>query len=231
MMSHIEGKLEQIRAELVEMAGRVEEMIADATRALVERNSELAETVIRTDPAIDALEKSIDEDCILLLALQEPKAVDFRLIIAAQKIVSDLERMGDSAVNIAQGVLRLNTQLPLERAFDIPGLAGIARSMVRRALDALVRRDPALARQVCDQDDEADDLYHRLFSELLMSMKDSTANVERSLQLLLIARNLERIADHATNIAEDVIFYLEALDVRHTRAPSAIRALDDASNR
>ena len=114
MMSHVEEDLEHIRAELVAMAGQVEEMIADATRAMVERDSEIAEAVIRTDPAIDTLEKRIDEACLRLLALQEPKAIDFRQIIAIQKIVSDLERMGDSAVNIAQGVLRLNADLPLE---------------------------------------------------------------------------------------------------------------------
>ena len=230
MMSHVEENLERVRGELVEMGGRVEEMIADATRAMVERDSALAESVIRADPTIDSLEKSIDEDCILLLALQEPKAIDFRNIIAIQKIVSDLERMGDSAVNIAQGVLRLNAELPLEPGVDLPALANIARRMVRDALDSFVRRDSALARQVCERDDLADDVYHRLFSELLASMKESSTKVDRALQLLLAARNLERIADHATNIAEDVIFYLEAQDIRHTRAPSAIRALDDAAD-
>jgi phosphate transport system protein len=224
-MSQVETDVEQIRTSLVEMAGRVEQMIADAVRALVERNSPLAETVILTDPAIDALEKQIDEQCLMVLALHEPKASDFRMIVATQKIVGDLERMGDSAVNIAQGVLRLNAELPLEPAVDIPGLADIARRMVREALDSFVRRDAALARRVCDRDDEADDVYHRLFTELVVSMKDP-AKVDRALQQLLIARNLERIADHATNIAEDVIYYLEAQDIRHTRAPSAIRALE-----
>jgi phosphate transport system protein len=229
MTSVVEESLERVRAELVEMGGRVEEMIADATRAMVERDSPLAESVIRTDPTIDTLEKRIDENCILLLALQEPKAIDFRNVIAVQKIVSDLERMGDSAVNIAQAVLRLNTELPLEPAVDLPALASIARRMVRDALDSFVRRDAALARQVCERDDQADDIYRRLFNELVASMKESSTKVDRALQLLLAARNLERIADHATNIAEDVIFYLEAQDVRHTRAPSAIRALDDAA--
>ena len=230
-MSHnqIEADLDRIRTELVDMAGRVEEMIADAVRSLAERDSRLAEKVIRNDPPIDAMEKQIDEDCVRLLALQEPKAIDFRMIIAIQKIVSDLERMADSAVNIAQGVLRLNDELPLESKFDLPGLAAIARRMAREALDAFVRRDAALARQVCESDDEADDLYHRLFSELIATMKESPAKVERALQLLLAARNLERIADHATNIAEDVIFFIEAQDIRHTRAPSAIRALEDAA--
>ena len=230
-MSHsqLEEDLDRIRTELVGLAGRVEEMIADAVRALAERDSDLAEKVIRNDPPIDALEKEIDEDCVLLLALQEPKAIDFRCIIAIQKIVSDLERMADSAVNIAQGVLRLNHELPLESSFDLPALADVARRMAREALDSFVRRDAALARRVVESDDEADDLYHRLFSELLATMKESPTKVERALQLLLAARNLERIADHATNIAEDVIFFLEAQDIRHTRAPSAIRALDDAA--
>jgi phosphate transport system protein len=229
MMSHVEEELEHVRADLVGMAGQVEEMIAEATRAMAERDSATAEAVIRTDPAIDTLEKRIDEACLRLLALQEPKAIDFRQIIAIQKIVSDLERMGDSAVNIAQGVLRLNAELPLEPAVDLLALAAIAREMVRNALDSFVRRDAALAERVCERDDAADDLYHRLFSELLVSMKDP-GKVERALQFLLAARNLERIADHATNIAEDVIFYLEARDVRHTRAPSAIRALDSGSS-
>jgi phosphate transport system protein len=229
MMSHVEEDLERLRTELVAMAGQVEEMIADATRAMVERDSALAEAVIRTDPTIDSLEKRIDEGCLRLLALQEPKAIDFRQIIAIQKIVSDLERMGDSAVNIAQGVLRLNADLPLEPAVDLPALAAIARAMAREALDSFVRRDSALAQRICERDDEADELYHRLFSELLIAMKDPN-KVERALQFLLAARNLERIADHATNIAEDVIFYLEARDVRHTRAPSAIRALEGRSS-
>jgi phosphate transport system protein len=225
-MSHVEEELDRIRTELVGMAGRVEEMIADAIRALADRDSALAEQVIRSDPPIDALEKEIDEDCVMLLALQEPKAVDFRCVIAIQKIVSDLERMGDSAVNIAQGVLRLNQDLPLEPRFDLPELAAIARGMVREALDSFVRRDAALARRVVDRDDEADDLYHRLFGELLAAMKESPLKVDRALHLLLAARNLERIADHATNIAEDVIYYLEAEDIRHTRPPSALRALE-----
>jgi phosphate transport system protein len=224
-MNQVEADLEKIRAELVEMAGRAEQMIADSVRAMVERDSPMAEAVILTDPTIDALEKQIDEDCLMVLALHEPKATDFRLIVAIQKIVGDLERMGDSAVNIAQGVLRLNADLPLEPAVDIPRLADIARRMVREALDSFVRRDAALARRVCECDDEADDLYHRLFTELVVSMKNP-GKVDRALQLLLIARNLERIADHATNIAEDVIYYLEAQDIRHTRAPSAIRALE-----
>jgi len=230
MMSHVESDLEKVRGELVGMAGRVEEMIADATRAMVERDSALAEAVIRTDPVIDGLEKTIDEACLTLLLLQEPKATDFRCIIAIQKIVGDLERMGDSAVNIAQGVLRLNTELPFEPAVDLPGLAAVARRMVREAIDSFVRRDSALARAVCERDDEADDRYHRLYNELVAAMKESPNKVNRAVHLLLAARNLERIGDHATNVAEDVIFYLEAQDVRHTRAPSAIRDLDNVAD-
>jgi phosphate transport system protein len=225
MTRHVEQSLEQVRGALLEMAGRVEEMIADANRALAERDSTLAESVILADPMIDAMEKRIDEDCLLLLALQEPKAIDFRCIIAIQKIVGELERMGDSAVNIAQGVLQLNAESPLEPRVDLPSLAEIARGMVRESLDSFVRKDAALARSVCERDDDADAVYHRLFGELVGMMRSSPGKVDRALHLLLAARNLERIADHATNVAEDVIFYLEAEDVRHSRPPSAIRAL------
>jgi phosphate transport system protein len=231
MTRQVDQSLEHVRASLLEMAGRVEEMIADANRALVERDSTLAETVILADPLIDAMEKQIDEDCLLLLALQEPKAIDFRCVIAIQKIVGELERMGDSAVNIAQGVLRLNAEPPLEPAVDLPGLAEIARGMVRESLDSFVRKDAVLARQVCERDDEADAIYHRLFGQLQSSMKESPSKVDRALHLLLAARNLERIADHATNVAEDVIFYLEAQDIRHSRLPSAIRALSGVAAR
>ena len=231
MTRQVEQSLEQVRAALLEMAGRVEEMIADANRAMVERDSTLAETVILADPMIDAMEKRIDEDCLLLLALQEPKATDFRCIIAIQKIVGELERMGDSAVNIAQGVLRLNAEPPLEPAVDLPALADIARRMVREALDSFVRKEAALAREVCERDDEADEIYHRLFEQLVASMREAPGKVDRALHLLLAARNLERIADHATNVAEDVIFYLEAQDIRHSRLPSAIRALGGVSGR
>jgi len=225
MTRYVDQSLEQVRTALLEMAGRVEEMIADANRALAERDSTLAESVILADPLIDAMEKRIDEDCLLLLALQEPKAIDFRCIIAIQKIVGELERMGDSAVNIAQGVLQLNAESPLEPRVDLPSLAEIARGMVRESLDSFVRKDAALARSVCERDDDADAVYHRLFGELVGMMRSSPGKVDRALHLLLAARNLERIADHATNVAEDVIFYLEAEDVRHSRPPSAIRAL------
>jgi phosphate transport system protein len=229
MTRYVDQSLEQVRTALLEMAGRVEEMIADANRSLVERDSTLAETVILADALIDAMEKRIDEDCLVLLALQEPKAIDFRCVIAIQKIVGELERIGDSAVNIAQGVLRLNAEPRLEPWADLPRLAELALRMVREALDSFVRKDAALAREVCERDDEADDLYRRLFRELVGSMKESPGKVERALHLLLAARNLERIADHATNVAEDVIYYLEAQDVRHQRPGSAIRALGAAA--
>jgi len=231
MTRHVEQGLEHVRAALLEMAGRVEEMIADANRAMTERDSQLAETVILADPLIDAMEKRIDEECLLLLALQEPKAIDFRCVIAIQKIVGELERMGDSAVNIAQGVLRLNAEPRLDAAVDLGALADVARRMVREALDSFVRKDAELARAVCERDDEADEIYHRLFGQLVALMRDSRGMVDRALHLLLAARNLERIADHATNVAEDVIFYLEAQDVRHSRLPSAIRALGGVGGR
>lgn len=229
MTRQVERDIEQVRASLLEMAGGVEEMIADANRALLERDVVLAERVIRADPPIDAMEKQLDEDCLLLLALQEPKATDFRLVIAVQKIVGELERMGDSAVNIAQGALRLVNQPPLDTCPDLPRLAAVASAMVRGALDAFVRKDGAQARAVCARDDEADELYRHCFNDVLAAMKASPANVERGVHLLLASRNLERIADHSTNIAEDVIYYLEAQDVRHSQPPSALRTLAETA--
>jgi phosphate transport system protein len=203
------------------MAGRVEEMIGDVSRALVERDSVLAERVIRADRDVDEKEMQVDEQVLTTLALQEPKAVDFRFLIAAQKIVADLERMGDSAVNMAQAVQQLNNEPPLKPYVDLPRMSEMVRRMVRDSLDALVRRDAEQARTVLRSDDQVDDLYHHLFQELVGYMQESSDKVRRSLQLLLIARNLERIADHATNIAEDVIYFLEARDIRHSAKSQA----------
>ncbi|MBZ0114928.1 MAG: phosphate signaling complex protein PhoU [Thermoanaerobaculia bacterium] len=219
-MKHLDQELASVRQMLLEMAGRVEEMIADAGRALAERDSVLAGRVQRADRRVDTLEKSLDESCLSILALRDPKAVDFRFLIAVQKIVGDLERMGDCAVNIAQAVQKINEEPKLEGDLDLPRLLDMVRSMVRKSLDALVRRSPELAREVCQSDDQVDHLYHHLFRQLVGFMQERSDKVTRSLQLLLVSRNLERIADHATNIAEDVIYYLEAKDVRHPAAES-----------
>lgn len=219
-MKHLDQELADVRQMLLEMAGRVEEMIADVGRALADRDSVLAGRVQRADRLVDSLEKSLDESCLSILALRDPKAVDFRFLIAVQKIVGDLERMGDCAVNIAQAVQKINEEPRLEGYVDLPRLLDMVRSMVRTSLDALVRRSPDLAREVCQADDQVDELYHQLFRQLVGFMQERSDKVTRALQLLLVSRNLERIADHATNIAEDVIYYLEAKDVRHPAAES-----------
>lgn len=218
MERHFDQELEQTRTLLFDMAGRAETMIAVAVRSLLERDSELASRVAGLDEEVDRLELEIDENCVRLLVLQEPKARDLRFLVCVMRIVNDLERIGDCAKNMAKSVLVLNQDPPLKPYIDLPRMADLAEGMVRDALDALVRRDAALARQVILRDDEVDALYRQIFRELVTFMMEDPRTVTRALELLLFARNLERVADHATNIAEGVVFYLEAKDIRHTLA-------------
>lgn len=211
----LDQDLAQIRESLLEMGGMVEQMIATATRALVERDHEAAKEVIVVDRAVDRLEKEIDEACHSVLVRRQPAAVDLRLLIAVMKITADLERMGDSAVNIAQATTPLNEEPLLKPYVDLPRMSQKVQEMVRSSLDAFVHRDAELALGVCRGDDEIDTLYRRLFDELVTMMTADRNAVRRAVHLLLIARNLERIADHATNIGEDVIYYVEGLDIRH----------------
>ena len=198
------------------MGGEVERQIHRSIEALTEMDAEKARAVIAADEDVDRMELAIEESAIALLALQQPVAVDLRFLIAALKINSDLERIGDSAVNIAQSVLQLNEQPPLKPYIDLPRLSLLVQDMVRRSLDAFVRRDARLATEVCESDDAVDGLYKQLFRELLTYMIEDPKTVSRALHLLLVSRNMERIADHATNIAEDVIYYVEGRDVRHS---------------
>ncbi|HKI85793.1 MAG TPA: phosphate signaling complex protein PhoU [Thermoanaerobaculia bacterium] len=211
----LDQDLAQIRESLLEMGGLVEQMIATATRALVDRDREAAKEVIVVDRAVDRLEKEIDEACHSVLVRRQPAAVDLRLLIAVMKITADLERMGDSAVNIAQATISLNEEPLLKPYVDLPKMSQKVQEMVRSSLDAFVRRDAELALTVCRGDDEIDTLYRRLFDELMEMMVADRNAVRRAVHLLLIARNLERIADHATNIGEDVIYYVEGFDIRH----------------
>jgi len=216
MERHLDQDLDRIRQELLRMAGLVEAMIGDAMSALVERNWDKASGAIIADKGIDLLEKEIDEACHSVLVRHQPTAVDLRFLVAVMKINNDLERMGDSAVNIAEAVEVLNQEPPLKPYIDLPRMAEKVREMVRHSLDAFVARDTKLAISVCAADDEIDGFYHQLFRELLTYMIEDPKNVSRALHLLLISRNLERIADHATNIAEDVIYYVEGRDIRHS---------------
>jgi phosphate transport system protein len=221
MERHLDQDLDRVRQMLLKMGGMTEVMVAKATQALMDRNNALCTEVIEGDRAVDQLEIEIDEVCHSLLSRKQPTASDLRFLVAVMKINSDLERIGDSAVNIAQSVLQVNEQPPLKPYIDLPRMSQLVQDMVRQALDALVRKDAALATAVCQADDEVDGLYKQLFRELLTYMIEDPKTVSRALHLLLISRNLERIADHATNIAEDVIYYVEGRDIRHGLAASA----------
>lgn len=218
---HLDQELEVVRENLLKMGGEVESMVSRAIHALVHRDDIEAQDVREQDRRVDALEKRIDEECLRLLALQQPTAVDLRFIVSVMKIVNDLERIGDSAENIAVAVLQLNSEPPLKPYVDIPRMAEITQGMVRDALDSFVGRNAALALEVRNRDNRIDELYEQLFRELMTFMIENPETVRRSLHILLIAHNLERIADHATNIGEDVVYYLEGRDVRHPGRNSA----------
>jgi phosphate transport system protein len=212
---HFENELQALKNRLLTMGGLVEERVHQAIHALVHRSEEEAERVIAADKEINDLQIDVDERCIKLLATQTPLASDLRLITVAMKINDDLERIGDQAVNIAENAMKLLPHPPLKPLIDIPRMAEIAQRMTRDALDAFVNRDAALARTVLERDDEVDSLKDQVFRELLTYMMADPGTIARALSLVLVSRNLERIADHATNIAEDVIFLVEAKDVRH----------------
>jgi phosphate transport system protein len=215
MERHFEDDLRALKNRLLSMGALVEERVRQAVQALMERRPELAEEVIAGDQEVNDLQIEIDDRCVKLLALQQPAASDLRLITSALKINDDLERIGDQAVNIAENVIKVLPQPPLKPLIDIPRMAEIAQSMTRDALDSFVRKDAEMARGVLKRDDEVDQLKDQVFRELLTYMMADPGTIQRALALILISRNIERIADHATNIAEDVIFLVEAKDVRH----------------
>lgn len=215
MERHFDQELARVRQKLLEMGGRVEEMIGKASDSLTERRPGLCHEVLDADGRVDRMELEIDEACYSIMVRFQPTAGDLRFLIAVMKIVTDLERMGDSTVNICQSVQQLSEQPPLKPYIDLPRMAKLVTSMTRQALDAFVKKDALQAQRVTEADDEVDGLYRQLFQELLTFMMEDPETVTRALHLLLIARNLERIADHATNIAEDVIYYVEGRDVRH----------------
>ncbi|MBM3751918.1 MAG: phosphate signaling complex protein PhoU [Acidimicrobiia bacterium] len=212
---HFQEELDELKGRLLEMGGLAEDRLRLAVRGLVERDGPLVEKVLVGDAAINQLHIDIDDRCFKLLALHQPMAVDLRAIVAAVKINTDLERVGDLAVNISEAVRRYLQHPPVKELIDIPRMAELAQDMLRDALDAFVRRDPELAQHVLTQDDALDELKTAVFRELLGYMLRDSATIEPALDLILISRHLERIGDHATNVAEDVIFMVSAKDVRH----------------
>ena len=223
MERHFETEMQALKNRLLSMGAMVEERVHHAVLALMERNAPAAEAIIAGDAEVNELQIEVDDRCLKLLALQQPMASDLRLITAAMKINADLERIGDQAVNLAENSLKLMNAAPLKPIIDLPRMAEIAEGMTRDSLDAFVRKDPALARSVLGRDDEVDQLKDHIFRVLLTYMMADPGTIERALSLILVSRNLERIADHATNIAEDVIFVVEAKDVRHHHEEQPLR--------
>ena len=218
---HFREELEALQGRLLEMGGLAEERVRAALEGLVQRDPAIINKVLSGDEPINQLHIEVDNRCFRLLALHQPMATDLRAIVAAVKINTDLERVGDLAVNIAEAGKRYIGHAPVKQLIDIPTMGDIAQAMLRDALDSFVRRDTELAHRVLNEDDRLDSLKTQVFRDLLTHMLQNQRTVEPSLDLILVSRHLERIGDHATNIAEDVIFMVSALDVRHHLAGSS----------
>jgi len=212
---HFEEELQALKHRLLNMGALVEDRVHRAVHALMDRDVDDAAAVAAGDQEVNDLQIEIDDRCIKLLALQQPMATDLRLITSAIKINADLERIGDQAVNIAESAVKVLTHSPARPSVDLRRIAELAERMTRESLDAFVRKDVTLARAVILRDDEVDRLKDKLFGELIATMVSDPQSIPDALSFILISRNLERIADHATNIAEDVIFMVEAKDIRH----------------
>ena len=218
---HFQEELDALKERLLAMGGLAEERVRESVRGLVDRDHVLLDGVLAGDEPINDLHMEVDDRCFKLLALHQPMAADLRVIVAAVKINTDLERVGDLAVNIGEAGKRYLQHPPVKPLIDIPRMGDLAQSMLRDALDAFVRRDIALAEAVLAADDTLDSLKTQIFRELLTHMLQDPGTIEPALDLILISRHLERIGDHATNVAEDVIFILSAKDVRHHGADAA----------
>ena len=215
MERHFDEELKQLSQELLKMGGLVEEAISRSVKGLVDRDQALTEDVIRSDDSINMMEVEIEETCLKLLALHQPAGSDLRFITMVMRIINDLERMGDQAVNIAEQALDLFKQPLLKPLIDIPRMAALAQKMVKNSLDAFVNRDANLARTVCQSDDDVDNLNDQIFRELLTYMIENSSAITRAVDLILIGRHIERIADHATNIGEDVIYLVQGKNIKH----------------
>ena len=215
MELHFDQELAQLKEKLLLMSSLTEQSVAQALKALIQRDDALAKKVDADDDVLDRLQVEVDERCIRLLALRQPLARDLRLITMAMKISTDLERIGDQAASIARRAAELNKEPELKPLVDIPRMAEICQGMIRDVLDAFVYEKPDLARQIIKRDEDVDRLNKQLQRELTSFMIEDPATITRALLLMRIARNLERIGDHATNIAEEIVYLYEALDIRH----------------
>ena len=212
---HFHDELSQVKVRLLTMSGEAETALRLAVEALLERNAEKAQQVIAGDKVIDGMEVEIEATCIDLLALQQPMARDLRMLVAAIKIANDLERVGDHAVNLAQSAERLERSRPIAPEPEIIEMARLAREMLSDALEAFVRGDAAAGREICLRDDKVDALNRSVFRILLTHMMEDPHVIGAAMELFLVSRNLERVADLATNIAEDVVFLVEGKSIKH----------------
>jgi phosphate transport system protein len=212
---HYDAELKELNLKILEMGGLVEKQIEHAITGLVERNDELCRATIERDHTVNRMDVEIDDICIRLLALHQPAAKDLRLITTGLKITTDLERIGDIAVNLCERALELNREPQLKPFIDIPRMAEVAQTMLRQSLDAFVNENVELALTVCRNDDVIDQLTDQLFRELISYMVEAPQTITRAIRLLFIAKYLERIADHATNIAEMIVFTVKGKSIRH----------------
>ena len=219
MPKHLQRDLESLSRMIMDLGGRVEQAIDKAVTALIERDSELAAEVIAGDDMIDDCELGVEEDCLKILALHQPVAADLRFVVAVLKVNNDLERMGDLAAGIASRAGYLATREPIESSREIAGMAVQVRRMTGLALDSLVKRDTRLAHEVCLMDDSVDDIHENMFILLQKHMEKDSGAVKRAVQTLSVSRNLERIADLATNVAQDLIFMVDGEVIRHRIRP------------
>ncbi|TAJ29581.1 MAG: phosphate signaling complex protein PhoU [Nitrospirae bacterium] len=216
MHRHLDDELKDLKDQLLRMGALVETQIQGALRALTERDAALANQVIENDHQVNALDVEVDENGLRLLALYQPAARDLRFITTAMKIATELERMSDLAENICERAIELNEEPQLKPYIDIPRMANWTLSMVKESLDAFVNHDATLARKVCADDDFVDGLTEQLFRELLSFMIENPQTISRAIRLTFIGKYLERIADHATNVAELVVYMVEGKIIRHT---------------
>lgn len=215
MAKHLQREIGDLKKRILHLGTVVEESLQKAVKALRRRDDALARSVIDTDPDIDEMEVRVEEECLKVLALHQPVAIDLRFIVAVLKINSDLERIGDLAVNVAERAVFLASRDPVDIPFDFAGMAWKAQAMLKKSLDALVNLDVDLARRVRAADDDVDAMNRQMYRQVEQGIREHPDRLESLIQLLSASRHLERVADHATNIAEDVIYMLEGEIVRH----------------
>ena len=215
MERHFDEELKNLKQRLLQMADISQEMVGLSVKALVDRKESLSKEVFALEDKVNHMEIEIEEEVLKLLALRQPAAGDLRLLTAILKINNDLERVADQAVNISETAVFLLKEPLLKPLIDIPHMATLAQRMIKNSIDAFVKQDPSLAQQVCRDDDEVDRLNDQIFRELLTYMIENNKSITRAVDLILVSRNIERVADHATNIAEDVIFIVEGKNIKH----------------